>query len=253
MQAAKLLPPTPGDRQFGWDVDVRGDVVVVGAPGDDANGPDAGAVYVFEPAGPFEPWQQTSVVYQCDPSVVSPCGDTAAGTGFDGAGFGFSVDLTDQFLLVGAPGFQSSAGGAWVYQRSGNDWQTSTAGVIGRTGTRNGGPRRPVTSSGMPSPQRMPARTSSWALPVRHHFVGIDAGQDLLPAVGRLGSVCSGRVDELATNPTAIPGPQSKWRLDAQGDVWMFSGQPVNTRFEDGTQPGELVSRGGTCSLPGPP
>ena len=98
---AELFPSTLGNRQFGWDVDVRGDVIVVGAPGDDENG-ERGAVYVFEPTGPFEKWQQTSVVYECDPSVASPCGETAVGAGFDGAGFGFSVDLTDQFLLVGA-------------------------------------------------------------------------------------------------------------------------------------------------------
>ena len=133
IQEAKLVPSTLGDRQFGWDVDVRGDVVVVGAPADDENGTNAGAVYVFEPTGALGAWEQTSVVYQCDPSVGGPCGESVTGSGFDGAGFGFAVDLTDQFLLVGAPRFQGSLGGAWVYLRSGNDWQTSTAGVIART------------------------------------------------------------------------------------------------------------------------
>ena len=192
-QRAKLFAPTPGDRQFGWDVDVRGDVVVVGAPGDDTNGPNAGAVYVFEPTGPFGDWQQTSVVYQCDPFVSSPCGETAAGAGFDGAGFGFAVDLTDQFLLVGAPRFQSSQGGAWVYQRSGNDWQTSTAGVLGRTGFAPGidGPPAAGDEFGYAVAGADAGTHIVVGAPGDDNFVGIDAGQDVLLPVGRLGTVRS--------------------------------------------------------------
>ncbi len=238
-QAAKLLPPTPGDRQFGWDVDVRGDVVVVGAPGDDANGPDAGAVYVFETAGPFEPWQQTSVVYQCDPSVASPCGETDAGAGFDGAGFGFSVDLTDQFLLVGAPRFQSSQGGAWVYERSGNDWQTSTAGVLGRTDPPvDGGPPAAGDEFGYAVAAADAGTHIVVGAPGDDNFVGIDAGRTFYFQWD--GSALSAPVlltsGNLADGNT---GASVEVEVDAQGDAWIFSGQPVNTRFEDGTETGD--------------
>ena len=242
-QAAKLYPPTPGDRQFGWDVDVRGDVVVVGAPGDDANGADAGAVYVFEPTGPFEPWQQTAVVYQCDPSVVSPCGETAAGAGFDGAGFGFAVDLTDQFLLVGAPGFQSSLGGAWVYQRSGSDWQTSTAGVIGRTGFAPGidGPPAAGDEFGYAVAGADAGTHIVVGAPGDDNFVGIDAGRTFYFQWD--GSALSAPV-LLTSGNTADgnTGASVDVEIDAQGDAWMFSGAPVNTRFEDGTEPGVSYS-----------
>ena len=195
VQVAKLSPPTPGDRQFGWDVDVRGDVVVVGAPGDDANGPDAGAVYVFEPTGPFGSWQQTSVVYQCDPSVASPCGETAAGAGLDGAGFGFAVDLTDQFLLIGRAAFPDfPGGGAWVYQRSGNEWQTSTAGVLGRTGFAPGidGPPPAAGDEFGYAVAAVDAGTNIvGGAPGDDNFIGIDAGRTFYFRAGRLGPVRS--------------------------------------------------------------
>jgi hypothetical protein len=230
-QQAKLFPSTLGNRQFGWDVDVRGDVIVVGAPGDDENGNNAGAVYVFEPTGPSAQWQQTSVVYQCDPSIVGPCGETAAGTGFENAGFGFAVDLTDQFLLVGAPRFQDAAGGAWVYQRAGSDWLTSTAGVIARTDSPADGDQFGYAVAGADAGAHIVVGApgvDAFAVDTgRTYYFRWDGAALSAPLALTSGNVADGNT-----------GDSVDVEVDAQGDVWMFSGAPVNTRFEDGTQPG---------------
>ena len=42
--------PSSGGQGFGYSVDVSDSHIVVGAPGDDDNGPDAGAVYVYKKA-----------------------------------------------------------------------------------------------------------------------------------------------------------------------------------------------------------
>jgi len=233
VQQAKLFAPTPGVRQFGWDVDVRGDIVVVGDPGDDENGTNAGAVFVFEPTGPSGEWQQTSVVYQCDPSVASPCGDTAAGTGFDGAGFGFAVDLTDQFLLVGAPRFQNSAGGAWVYQQAGSDWQTSTAGVIAGTQPAVAGDEFGSAIAGADAGTHIVVGAPGYDSVAR-----IDAGRTFYLQWD--GSALSAPVGLLIGNEVdGNAGASVEVEIDSQGDAWIFSGQPVNTRFEDGTETGD--------------
>ncbi len=47
-QQTELVPSDSGaEALFGWRLDVRGDIAIVGAPGDDERGPSAGAAYVF--------------------------------------------------------------------------------------------------------------------------------------------------------------------------------------------------------------
>ncbi|MBW3584232.1 MAG: PKD domain-containing protein [Euryarchaeota archaeon] len=72
---------------FGVDLDLDGDIAIVGAPGDDTNGPLSGAVYVFERAG--SGWSQTAKLYPDDPSAY--------------AAFGLSVALDGTTALVSAP------------------------------------------------------------------------------------------------------------------------------------------------------
>jgi len=44
-----LRPERPAaEMRFGWSVALEDEIIVVGAPGDTANGPKAGAAYVFE-------------------------------------------------------------------------------------------------------------------------------------------------------------------------------------------------------------
>ena len=233
-QAAKLLPPTPGDRQFGWDVDVRGDVVVVGAPGDDANGPDAGAVYVFETAGPFEPWQQTVGRLPVRPVGRQPVRRHRRGRRLRWR----RLRVCRRPDRPVPPGRRSSASRTRLAERGCTSARAATGRPAPQVSSRAPNRRPPVTSSGMPSPERMPARTSSWGPPATTLVhASMQVGPSTCSGTARLCLRRSGWW--LATNPTGMLGPPSKWRLDAQGDVWMFSGQPVNTRFEDGTQPGD--------------
>ena len=157
------LDAGPGDLAFGAAVALRGDTLVVGAPRDNnANGVDAGAIYVFERSGTTWAFGQKVVpddVVSADVfgSAVSMSGDLAVvGTprGFSGAsgkayvfdtmstpwtqlarldpsggalsdGFGTSVAVVGERVLVGAP-FDASqgpqAGAGYIFERDGDSW-----------------------------------------------------------------------------------------------------------------------------------
>jgi hypothetical protein len=98
---------------FGYSVAVSGDVIVVGVPGDDVEGYNAGAAYVFErlqgesvstPGADF--WGQVKVLYASDAQEEDNFGD--------------SVAVSGDVIVVGAPyedSGGSDAGTAYVYQR----------------------------------------------------------------------------------------------------------------------------------------
>ena len=77
----------PGDA-FGSAVAVWGTRMIVGAPGDDARGPDAGAAYVFV---------RRDGVWRFE-AKLAPTGL------LPGDGFGTAVALSDTRAVVGAPG-----------------------------------------------------------------------------------------------------------------------------------------------------
>lgn len=113
----------PGD-QFGWSVSMSGDTLVVGAKvedggatgvnGNQTNGSlDSGAAYVFVRTGTT--WSQQAYL-------------KASNTG-DGHQFGYSVGISGDTIVVGAPyvpsGTNSSfkdGGAAYVFVRSGSTW-----------------------------------------------------------------------------------------------------------------------------------
>lgn len=96
----KLTPttPTPDDARFGWRVATWGDLLVTGAL-TEAN--FAGAVYVFETTS----WSQ----------VARLTGDNIPGTGF-----GVSVSVWDDTILVGqvGGGFAPGNGSVFVFARN---------------------------------------------------------------------------------------------------------------------------------------
>ena len=106
---------------FGRSVALSGDTALVGAPGGNSS---AGAVYVFERSGVT--WTQRAELTASDGTINDR--------------FGYSVALSGDTALVGAPGGDSSAGAAYVFERSGVTWTqraelTSTdAGYDGRFG-----------------------------------------------------------------------------------------------------------------------
>ena len=93
---------------FGDSVSISGDYAIVGSRGDDDNGADSGAVYLYE---------RTS---------GNTWGNEFKITASDGAAndsFGDSVSISGDYAIVGAHGDDSSSGSVYLYERtSGNTW-----------------------------------------------------------------------------------------------------------------------------------
>jgi len=89
---------------------IAGDTIVLGAQGDDSEGPFTGAAYVFERVG--SSWNQTAKL---------TASDAAAGVHF---GQPVSIDEAGDVIVVGAPDFGASGpGAAYVYVRNGTGWE----------------------------------------------------------------------------------------------------------------------------------
>jgi len=94
---------------FGSAVSIDGDTVVVGAYGDDDNGPDSGSAYVFVRSG----------------STWSPQKKLTASDGATGDYFGDTVDIVSDTLVAGAPRDDDNgtdSGSAYLFERSGGGW-----------------------------------------------------------------------------------------------------------------------------------
>lgn len=111
IQTQKLQPtPLQNNAFFGVAVAVDGDVIAIGAPGEDVPQSNGGAVYVFERVGGV--WQQVARLVPAD--VVAS------------AGFGSAVAVRGTTVLIGAPGDSNAggnfAGAVYVYERVGGVW-----------------------------------------------------------------------------------------------------------------------------------
>jgi hypothetical protein len=109
-QVAKLAPGdlAAGDN-FGFAVDLEGDILTVGAPRQDGVGADSGAAYVFVRTGTV--WSQQA--------KLTPA-DTAAGDLF-----GHAVGVDSTRVAVGAPdqnGFSADTGAGYVFGQTGTSW-----------------------------------------------------------------------------------------------------------------------------------
>jgi ribonuclease BN (tRNA processing enzyme) len=99
--------------QFGKSVAVSGDTAVVGAFFDDDNGTDSGSAYVFRYDG--SDWAEEAKVTASD--------------GVADDDFGFSVAISGDTAVVGAPQDDdngSSSGSAYVFRYDGSDWAEET-------------------------------------------------------------------------------------------------------------------------------
>jgi hypothetical protein len=99
------LIPSGESADFGFRVLVHEDLIVVGAPGDYDQGPDSGAVYVFDRTP--EGWIETAKVTPLDSSA--------------GDYFGRSISLDGNTLLVGADKDAHAgvnSGSAYVFERA---------------------------------------------------------------------------------------------------------------------------------------
>jgi hypothetical protein len=104
----KLVPSDPGDDDsFGIDVAIDGDYALVGSAGEDGDGTNRGAAYLFlRSQGGLDKWGEVKKLV---------AGDTG-----DGDVFGISVAISGDYVAVGAPGEDGSGtdrGAAYVFYR----------------------------------------------------------------------------------------------------------------------------------------
>ncbi|MCH7498230.1 MAG: hypothetical protein IH971_10315, partial [Candidatus Marinimicrobia bacterium] len=109
-QEAKLLASDgfQGDY-FGITVSISGDYAIVGAWGDDDNGSFSGSAYLFKRTGTS--WAQEAKLLPSD--------------GAAGDQFGFSVSISGDYAVVGAPFDDDNgteSGSAYVFKRTGTSW-----------------------------------------------------------------------------------------------------------------------------------
>ncbi|MCH7818759.1 MAG: T9SS type A sorting domain-containing protein [Candidatus Marinimicrobia bacterium] len=110
IQEAKLLPSDGAESDdFGWSVSISGDYTVVGAYQDDDNGLSSGSAYVFKRTGTI--WNQEAKILPSDGAEI--------------AQFGYSVSISGDYLVVGAPNDKQNgiaAGAAYVFKRTVTNW-----------------------------------------------------------------------------------------------------------------------------------
>lgn len=109
VEEARLIPDAVGPfDQLGHSVALSGDVLAVGAPGDDTRADAAGTVYVFERGA--NGWVLAAM-------LTAGQGDNV------GDGLGFSVALDGETLLAGAPFADDGLGAVHVFARTIEGWQ----------------------------------------------------------------------------------------------------------------------------------
>ncbi len=120
-QVAKLTASdgVAGD-EFGAAISMKGDTVVVGAPGADGIGAaNRGAAYVFRNTS-ADTWSEQAKL-------------TAAG-GSAGDRFGAAVATRSSRALIGAPARQAGAGSAYLFRNTGGSWPQAVAFGSGEAG-----------------------------------------------------------------------------------------------------------------------
>ncbi len=113
-EVKKLVPGDPGAADlFGRSVSISGDYVIVGAFQEDQLAADAGAAYIFgRNAGGADNWGQLTKLTASD--------------GGPGDLFGYSVSLSGDYAVVGAPGNNNDSGAVYAFLRSGSSWSETS-------------------------------------------------------------------------------------------------------------------------------
>jgi hypothetical protein len=107
VQQAELVA-SDGEQfdQFGYDVDIDGDTIVVGSRWDDGPNRNQGSAYVFARAGNV--WSEQAKLTPNDAAQDD--------------NFGTSVTVSGDMIVVGAPMKNVQAGAAYVFSREGGVW-----------------------------------------------------------------------------------------------------------------------------------
>jgi hypothetical protein len=108
-QAAKLVPPK-ANYQFGWQIALSGNTLVVGAPWDASSNAHRGSVFVYERSG--ESWKLAA-------TLTAPVRGPKDLFGYDVAVRGDRIAVG----TLGAKGAPNDSGAAYVFQRNAaGDW-----------------------------------------------------------------------------------------------------------------------------------
>ena len=114
----KLVSPNPNvpglmpSDRFGWSISISGKTVIVGAPLNKAdNLPDAGSAYIFTltQEGGKGTWKLQA---HLNPQEAGRRSDK----------FGYSVSISGDYAVIGAPGVELSTGAVYIYRRDGDGW-----------------------------------------------------------------------------------------------------------------------------------
>ena len=106
-QEAKLLPSDGVTYDyFGSSVSVSGDYVVIGTPFDDDNGESSGSAYIFKRDGTN--WNREAKLSASDGATDDE--------------FGFTVAVSGDYVVAGAPLDGGTVGSAYIYKREGTSW-----------------------------------------------------------------------------------------------------------------------------------
>jgi hypothetical protein len=93
------------DEEFGFSVAIDGDYAIVGSPRNGAMGTNSGAAYIFH-------WNRK---YWEEQQKLTPSSQDEQ--------HGYSVSMSGDYALVGAPYDNGGRGSAYLYRRNGSSWQ----------------------------------------------------------------------------------------------------------------------------------
>ncbi len=107
-QVARLAASdsTAGDH-FGWSTAIHGNYAVIGAYGNDDNGNESGAAYIFK-RDSLGTWEEQIKLTASDANT--------------GDQFGWSVDIQSSTVVVTSNARDTFTGRAYVFNRTGNSW-----------------------------------------------------------------------------------------------------------------------------------
>ncbi len=112
------LKPTDGasNDDFGRSVAISEDYIIVGANGCDVNGNKSGSAYIFEK--PIDGWKD-----------ISETAKLSTTDGVDGDYFGYSIDISGDYIVVGAYRDDDNgeeSGSAYLYKKPASGWTDKT-------------------------------------------------------------------------------------------------------------------------------
>jgi hypothetical protein len=109
IEEAKLLPHENVSKNFGVNVAVDGDYIVVGATQVSIPSSDKGSAYVFKRSG--SSWNQTAMLTASDGEIEDH--------------FGYAVDIKGGYIVIGAyrdNDYGAASGSVYIFKQEGESW-----------------------------------------------------------------------------------------------------------------------------------